>query len=169
MNKPLLVALFLILIIPTALAQVSDCGPVGSGYRLCVPFPGQPLQVANLGDYVRLLYQFALAIAGIVVFIRIVYGGVLYSLSAGNTSKQLDARATITQAIWGLLLLLAAALILYTINPDLIRIRFRETYLGPPQTKLLEVSEPKQKAVPDALRLDDIGVPRRPPGFKPTF
>lgn len=102
--------------------EEAECGPKGSGYRLCVPLPGQSRTVTDFGDYVRLLYQFALAIAGIVVFVRIVYGGIRYTLSAGNIVSQSEARSIITQAIYGLILLFAAALILYLINPNLLRI-----------------------------------------------
>jgi len=99
----------------------ADCGPTEmGGYRLCVALPGQSQDVASLGDYIRLLYQFALAIAGIVVFMRIIYGGVMYTLSAGNVTSKGEAMKIITQAIWGLVLLLAAVLILYTVNPRLL-------------------------------------------------
>lgn len=103
----------------------ADCGPRQNGsYHLCVKLPGQPQNVGGFEDYIRLLYQFALAIAGVIALGRIVYGGIMYTFSAGNTAKQKDAATIITQAIWGLVLLLSAVLILYTINPQLLQIRF---------------------------------------------
>lgn len=105
----------------------ADCGPVDEGYRLCVGLPGQARRgdlVAGLGDYIRLLYQFALVIAGLVVFIRIIYGGIKYSFSGGNPGTQKEAWDIITQAIWGLVLLLAAVLILYIVDPRLLDIQF---------------------------------------------
>ena len=59
-------------------------------------------------------------IAGLTAFGAIVYGGINYILSAGNVTNQQDAKDQITQAIVGLLLLLGAYLILYTINPSLV-------------------------------------------------
>jgi len=62
-------------------------------------------------------------IAGLAAFGMIVYGGLRYTLSAGNIGSQEDAKEQITQAIVGLILLFGAYLILYTINPDLITLQ----------------------------------------------
>ena len=74
----------------------------------------------NPGEFVNNFYKFALGIAGIAAFAVIIYGAIIYTTSAGNPSKQQDARSWITGAIWGVVLLLAAYLILYTINPNLV-------------------------------------------------
>lgn len=74
------------------------------------------------GEFVNNFYRFALGIAGVAAFAVIIYGAVLYTTSAGNPSKQQDARSWITGAIWGVVFLLAAYLILYTINPDLVNL-----------------------------------------------
>lgn len=120
----------------------AECGPSGSGYRLCVALPGQPREVADLGDYIRLLYQFALGIAGAVVFIRIVWGGVKYVWSAGNPSENKEAVDIITKAIWGLVLLLAAVLILYVIDPRLLDIG-RGLKTTPINFKLIQPQPPR--------------------------
>jgi len=98
----------------------AECGPEGFGYRLCVPLPGQRQQVADFGDYVKLLYQFALGIAGAIVFMRIVYGGIQYTMAAQNSGLRQDAMDIIRQAIYGLILLFLATTILYIINPRLL-------------------------------------------------
>lgn len=72
---------------------------------------------------VNRVYIYALGAVGVIAFGVIVYGGILYTVSAGNASKQQDAMAWITGAAWGLVLLLGAYLILYTINPDLVKLR----------------------------------------------
>jgi hypothetical protein len=64
-------------------------------------------------------YNFALIVAGILAFGAVVYGGVLYAISAGNASKQSEGRSWILSALIGILLLAGAYLILYTINPGL--------------------------------------------------
>lgn len=76
------------------------------------------------------LYRFALGLVGIAVFGVIVYGAILYTVSAGNASKQADAKEWITSAIWGLLLLLAAYLILWTINKDIVDLNKIQGVLG---------------------------------------
>jgi len=66
-------------------------------------------------------YTFALIIAGILAFGAIVYGGFKYATSAGNASKQSEGRSWIWAALIGVLLLGGAYLILYTINPNLVK------------------------------------------------
>ncbi|MEE8131708.1 MAG: hypothetical protein V3T98_01560 [Candidatus Paceibacterota bacterium] len=68
------------------------------------------------------IYIWALGVVGIIALGVMVYGAILYTVSAGNASKQQDAKAWITGAVWGLTLLLGAYLILYTINPDLVKL-----------------------------------------------
>lgn len=69
------------------------------------------------------LYNFGLAIAGVLAFGAIVYGAIKYTVSSGNPSQQSDAKEWITQALWGLLLLAGAYLILNTINPRITKLR----------------------------------------------
>ena len=75
--------------------------------------------ITGPADYILRIYQFGLMIAGLAGFGAIVYGGLKYTLSAGNISSQQDAKETITQALLGLALLLGAVLILTTIDPKL--------------------------------------------------
>jgi len=64
------------------------------------------------------IYQFGLAMGGFLAFAAVVYGGIKYTVSAGNPAAQGDAKSWIKSAIIGLLLLGSAALILQIINPD---------------------------------------------------
>jgi hypothetical protein len=79
-------------------------------------------ELNNIGlvSYIFGFYDFALIIAGILAMGAIIYGAILYAISSGNTSRQSDAKEWITQALLGLLLLLAANLLLGTINPKII-------------------------------------------------
>ena len=72
------------------------------------------------GGIVGNFYQFALAIAGVLAFGAIVYGGVRYTFAAGNPSGQSEGKEWIKGALLGLLLLASAYLILNTINPKII-------------------------------------------------
>lgn len=81
-------------------------------------------QSQNLPAFISSVYSFALTIVGIAVFIRILYAGFLWLTAAGNASKASDAKGKITNAVIGAILLFAAYLILYVINPDLVRNTF---------------------------------------------
>ncbi len=76
----------------------------------------------DLGSYVGRLYQFGLMIAGIIAFAVIIYGAAQYTLSAGGFASKEDAKDIMLNAIYGLLLLFGAYLVLYTINPNLVKL-----------------------------------------------
>lgn len=77
--------------------------------------PGQSPQ-----SFIADFYEYALAVAGILAFGIIVYGGVRYMMSAGNPSARTDAKEWIEAALLGILLLAGAYLILYIVNPNLV-------------------------------------------------
>jgi hypothetical protein len=74
------------------------------------------------GSFVNGFYTFALMIGGVLAFGAVVYGGILYAVSAGNPGKQSEGKEWIKSAIYGLLLLAGAYLVLYTINPNLVNL-----------------------------------------------
>ena len=74
------------------------------------------------GALVGRFYIIALGLAGASALGVLIYGAILWTLSGAVTSKQ-DALEWIKGALWGLILLLAAYLILYTINPDLVKLK----------------------------------------------
>jgi hypothetical protein len=89
---------------------------------------------SNPGEFVNNFYKFALGIAGAAAFAVIIWGAILYTSSAGNPSGQQNAKSWIMGAIWGVVLLLAAYLILYTINPNLVDLtspELKKINLGP--------------------------------------
>ncbi len=69
------------------------------------------------------IYQFSLMMGGLLAFGAIVYGGIKYTISAGNPGGQSDGKEWVKQALLGLLLLVGAVLVLRTINPNLIQLR----------------------------------------------
>jgi len=84
-----------------------------------------PLSVAaqggtppSIAEYVATFYRFSLGIAGVLAVAMIVVGSLYYSLS-GIAEKKNQGKEFITSAIYGLILLLGAYLILNTINPEL--------------------------------------------------
>ncbi len=89
--------------------------------------PGTNPTVNNPGGFVANFYQFALLLGGLLAFGAIVYGGITYTLSAGNPEKQSDAKSRITQALLGLFLLLGAYIVLNLLNPKLTNLQL-DTY-----------------------------------------
>ncbi|MFN7088237.1 MAG: hypothetical protein ACK4NX_00210 [Candidatus Paceibacteria bacterium] len=114
--------------------------PNGGGFLFEIQYPTvfgvQPQFAEGPAGYVRYLFLFGLAIGGILAFAMIVVGGIQYAMSAGNVSQISDAKDRITQAILGLLLLLASYLILSTINPALVSLRNPELGTPPPLSPL---------------------------------
>ena len=67
------------------------------------------------------IFQWAIGVGGVVALGIIIFGGVMYISSAGNSSRQGDAKEWIKAAIYGLILLAVGYLILNTINPAILR------------------------------------------------
>jgi len=111
-----------------SLEKEIDFGSI-QGYQTSIQIPCQPIagggcpSINTPAGYIARIYQFGLMIAGLVAFGSIIFGAIQYILSAGSIVNQGEAKDRITQAIVGLLLLLGAYLILYTINPDLVKLR----------------------------------------------
>ncbi len=123
--------------------NATDLGKVSqqvSGYQLAIDIPcstiagGQCPKITGLASYMARLYQFGLMIAGLAAFGSIIYGALKYILSAGSFSSTEEAKDQITQAIYGLILLLGAFLVLYTINPRLI-------ILSDPNAPIIDVNQ----------------------------
>lgn len=79
---------------------------------------------------VAFAYNIGLYIVGIVVLGQIMSGGAQWLLSAGNPSKIGEAKSRITNAIFGLIILMSSYVILTTINPDLVKNTFDLPSIG---------------------------------------
>ncbi len=77
------------------------------------------MEEGNPASFIENFYAYALGISGTLAVIMIVYGGVKYIASAGNTSVQAEAKDIIKSSVYGILLLGGAVLILNTINPQI--------------------------------------------------
>ena len=69
------------------------------------------------------LYTWALGIGALVALGVLIYGGIIYTTSAGNESRMGDAKEWVFGAVIGLFLLFGSYLILNTINPELTKLR----------------------------------------------
>ena len=113
----LLISHFLFLISPiVVLAEEANVNGVdGTQSTNCIKtYPWSC--ITSFTGLVSKFYNIALAAVGVAALGAIVYGGILYTVSAGNSSKQSEARSWIGGAIAGLVLLLGASLILKTIG-----------------------------------------------------
>ena len=100
----------------TNLTVIAGGKPFGPVIRPNLPTEGLP----NFGQLIAMIFTWSLNILGIVVFVMIFFAGFKWFTAAGNTAKVNEARGQITNAVTGAIILLAAWIILYTINPDLV-------------------------------------------------
>lgn len=75
----------------------------------------------NIGDVLAGVYRFALGLVGIAALIMFVLGGVTYMTAADSQDRVKQGQAFMRNAIFGLVLALLSYLILYTINPDIVK------------------------------------------------
>jgi len=116
-----------------------------ASYTLEVGLPGVDRTTpVGLVQYINYLYLFGLSLVGIAALGSLVIGGFKYMLSDTITTKE-EAKKNISGAIYGLILALAAYLILNTINPDLVNwsidLPAVETPAATPATEVISTGE----------------------------
>ncbi|MFH1253314.1 MAG: pilin [Candidatus Uhrbacteria bacterium] len=111
------------------------CYPIPEDFTLSVALPNEKeytKTVSDLGDYLNKMYIFMLGAAAVFVVVRIMAAGVQYIIApAGGEAKK--AQEKITGALAGLVILSCAALILATVNPQLLTLK-------PPRTPKIRTS-----------------------------
>lgn len=80
-------------------------------------------KTADFATFISNLYKFGIWTLGICALLMIVIGGYRYAASGGNNASMERAKGFITDALVGLVLALLAYLILYIINPELVKIK----------------------------------------------
>jgi hypothetical protein len=117
MKKIFILLILGMLVLPTiqVMAQDSDT------YTLLAPLPGltEISQDKALEKYVPYVFNLAIGIAAITAVVMIVFGGFQYMTSDAIGGKS-EGKDRIKNAIFGLVLVIGAWLILYTINPNLL-------------------------------------------------
>lgn len=106
----------------TVATTPAGCSPEDNVAEATPTKPGEkiPLGIARqIGNF----YTFALGIGGLIALGVLVFGGILYTTSAGNISRQDDAKQWITGSLIGLMILFGSYFILSTINPELTRLK----------------------------------------------
>jgi len=86
-----------------------------------IPGVGKPESTATpIVLYLKYIYNLAIALAGIILFVSLIRGGLLYFSSGGNPAKMKQAKERIQNSLLGILLIFSSYLILNTINPELV-------------------------------------------------
>ncbi len=83
---------------------------------------GQLTRSRDFAGFVNGLFKFGIAIGAIAAVIRLAYAGYLYMGQSDMWSHKGEAKQIITDVTIGLLLLLGIYLILYQINPDILKL-----------------------------------------------
>ncbi len=88
-------------------------------YTVLAPLPGIG-PTTNLHDYLPNAFNLAIGIAAGMAFVVITLGGAMYATTDAISGKA-QGKEWITNAIWGLLLVIGAWIILNTINPQILK------------------------------------------------
>ena len=116
-------------------------------YDLLEPLPLGPnnseVPTVTTATYLPGLFRLIIGIAGVLAVVRIIWGGIQY-MSTDAFSGTNEAKNTIQNAIWGLLLAMAAWLIVYTINPNLVSFN-----LNIPAQQITTTTIPRDINLPD--------------------
>lgn len=86
-----------------------------------LPGAGQPNQPVDLQTYSSALLRIGVILAAILAVIMITIGGIRYITAGSSLNSTEEARNMIKQALIGLLVVLFSYLLLYTINPDILK------------------------------------------------
>ena len=113
----ILASCFLLLASTPVLAQTTE-------YQLLAPLPlsgpDQPETTrTTAAQYLQGIFILIIGIATVLAVLAIIYGGIKY-MSTDAFGEKNEAKTTIQNAIWGLLLAIGAWLILFTVNPRLV-------------------------------------------------
>ncbi|MDP2909888.1 MAG: hypothetical protein Q8N69_02330, partial [bacterium] len=104
----------------------------------------QPTIKTGLPGYVKYVFTFFIAAAGLIVFSVLIWGGWLYLTSTGNVSKMKEAKEKIFSAFLGITILFGSYIILRTINPQLVLFDFPDL----PGISIKKTNPPPDIAIP---------------------
>ncbi|MDO9399469.1 MAG: pilin [bacterium] len=90
---------------------------IGADFPANVP---QTISGDSIGNYIIVIYKYAIGIVGILAAIILMVAGVIWLTAGGNASQITDAKAWITASLTGLVIALCSYIILATVNTDLV-------------------------------------------------
>ena len=121
-NKTKVIIIALIWIVFFAVNFYAASAATSMVYTPMEKIPGFENTATDFPSYIMSIYKFGLWAIGICALLMISVGGYMYIGSAGNKSTAEKAKSIITDAIAGLVLALVSWLLLYLINPDLVKL-----------------------------------------------
>jgi hypothetical protein len=75
-----------------------------------------------IGEYIAAIFKYAIGAVGILAAVVLMVGGIIWLTSGGNQTRVGEAKSWIGASLTGLIIALSSYLILYQINPELIKI-----------------------------------------------
>ncbi|MBN2094079.1 MAG: hypothetical protein JW740_01785 [Candidatus Zambryskibacteria bacterium] len=137
--------IFIILLIVFALGSLLVFQVYAEDYTVLAPLPGtESGGKTNLQMYVPGLITLLIGLSAVVAVLRIVWGGIIYMTSDAIFGKQ-RGRGMILNSVFALVLVIAAYLILTTINPNLLKFNLN---LEKPEIGTPNVSAPASGGAP---------------------
>lgn len=124
MKKIILASLILSFLFTGFIFAIGVQAEANLGYELEVPLPPGVTTVTGLPQYIGVVYNFSIGLLAILALLMVVMGGFNWITAAGNETKISEAKATLTQAIIGLVIGLGSFVLLNTINPNLVTFSF---------------------------------------------
>ena len=118
----------------------------------------------GLAERVGNFYNWSLGIGVVLALGIIVYAGVRYAASGGNSSAIDDAKKWITSAVLGLMLLFSTFIILKLINPQLINLKDIEFTANPEKELVIT----KNMLGLDACKKENIQIAQNTPNYGGT-
>ncbi|TAN34029.1 hypothetical protein EPN28_00780 [Patescibacteria group bacterium] len=113
-------------------------------WGMCLPAGKTTTQIAfggrkdfeNVGEFIAMLYKYALQIAAILAVIVIIIAGVQWTTSGGNSERITSAKKRIFGALIGLFIAYMSYFILHAINPATVDLRLPQVYMIKEQTTM---------------------------------
>jgi hypothetical protein len=131
MSKNYLKKLIIIIALVFAIFGISDSAKAQlKDYNVLAPLPGTTKTTCNNGTpgpctdfttYLPNMFYLIIGVAAGLAFVMITIGGITYATSDALQTKE-DGKRYVTNAVYGLLLVLASYIILFTINPEILKL-----------------------------------------------
>lgn len=98
--------------------------PIGGKTSItpCIPEGMYALKCGGIGDYITLAYAWLVGVVGILCMVTFAYGGLLWLLARGDNGQVKKAQKILSDTVAGLTLTLCSYLILYIINPNMVKL-----------------------------------------------
>ncbi len=84
---------------------------------------GYIIESTTIGEYIKAIYKYAIGVVGILAAVVLMIGGIVWLTAGGNQTRIGEAKAWIGASLTGLIIALTSYMILWTVNPALVRFK----------------------------------------------